>query len=226
MSLRTARLSARDLGCGNHLDEIRLENLNAQRRLIQIFGAREVVKADQQRRTRSPQTVAQLVQLPGAASSADSTSRSTIWQPASAAANRTSSSAFNEPVNRPPKLLAAGKWPGPLCPRWAARNSFTLGRIEAGLASEIQAELEKPGIGQGRCGALDSAPPARRPESLRTACRGWSGASAEGGAGVGEGGLELKKGHMHQLTHLIAVLTRIATIKHRPAGEKYLSAIK
>jgi hypothetical protein len=71
----------------------------------------------------------------GFSSSADSTSRSTMWQPASAAFVRISSSAAVAPLNSPPccflrQVAIAVK------SRWPAINCFSPGSAAAGLASE------------------------------------------------------------------------------------------
>ena len=74
--------------------------------------------------------------------SADSTSRSTMWQPVSAALRRISSSEFRDPVNLPPKDLRR-QVAMAVTSRRRAEEGLEVGQGGGGLGQEVETELNE-----------------------------------------------------------------------------------
>jgi hypothetical protein len=113
--LQDGEIVGQAAGGGDDFDEVGLEGGDALGGLIEAVGAAgagEVVRTDQESGAGGAEGGAELGQLGRVHCSADSTSKSTMWQPVSAALRRISSSEFRDPVNWPPKACG-GRWRWP-----------------------------------------------------------------------------------------------------------------
>ena len=118
------------LGGGDDLDEVGIEGRDAGVDAVEVLGGVEVVIADDE----GDAGLAELLQaglLDGL--SADSSSMSTRWKPASAALERISTSAAMEPANLPP-LAARRQVAMAVAAVLSAKNCLNLGRASSGLS--------------------------------------------------------------------------------------------
>ena len=207
MRRRTARLSARVRAVETTLTKSGSKVSMRCGGLVEALGAGKVVEADEQGRTRLAQTGAEFGKLRRLASSADSTSRSTIWQPASAALSRISSSAVREPAKWPPKgLRRQVAMSGYLAA--LGEQCLQIGQRGCGLWQRIQAkfeEFESLRADLARSHISAGVPPWTATHSLGTRSRGPAGTAREG---------EIKRAgrcgrHTCQLTHLKRVWIRM-----------------
>ena len=140
------------LGGGDDLDEVGLEGLDAGEDAVEILGGLlEVVVADDE----GGAGLAQLLQLGLLQlASADSSSRSTMWKPRSAALVRTLDLGSDGAVELAAIVAAAaggdGGGGGVL-----AEELLELGQGERGLIQVVEAELEEIGLFYGSACALD-----------------------------------------------------------------------
>ena len=172
-------------GGGDDLDEIRGEGGDALGSLFEALGASKVVEADKEGCACGTMPSRKRASCAGLASSADSTSRSTMAQPASAALSNISNSEVKDPTKLPPLGLRR---------QVAMAVTFAVGGEElgrqrqagGGLGERIEAEFEKGGVPQAARRRAPSFLQEWRPGWPRTACPGAGreapAAGASGGA--------------------------------------------
>ena len=131
-------LSTRALAVGTILTKSGLKGCDAGVDAVEVLGGVEVVMADDE----GDAGVAEVLQVGLLEGSADSSSRSARWKPASAALVRTSSSAATEPANLPP-LAARRQVAMAVAAVLSAKNCLNFGRASEGLLEVVEAELEE-----------------------------------------------------------------------------------
>ncbi len=194
-------------GRGDDFDEFGLEGLDALGGLVEALGtagAGEVVRADEEGGAGGAEGGAELGQLrAGCICSADSTSRSTMWQPVSAAFCRISSSAFSEPGEVAAKGLAAAGGDGRDV-AVAVEEGLEIGEGGGWFGQGIEAELDenrvfKCGLGVGKKlgwrGALDGDAQLAYAQARHSRCRRGQRIHRAGD----------RERHFLQLTHLKGV---------------------